>query len=639
MRHIKPYVDNSQSFGISHPVNYSDLIANEAAILDRIESIIPHTTRLELELNLLLNEGMDAVDNFHRELLKGKNILLNKVPGMFSRNKINEINESYESIVDELKSIRLNEDDTIPTDAKKAASGVGKEDWDNALINREANIVASGDSEDSASILGVCKRILSALTENGSPIGILHLVLDIIGLVGDGIMMATGVPVGLIADIINGLIYLVRGKWLLATISFIAAVIPFGGDIMKGAFKGSKVGAEVTQIAATYTKPSMKKITGPSRLGKSSRPATSTSIGGRTITSVGGKSTSISRDAIELAAKADPKSLTSLAKVAKSSKSALPIIGNIISKFFSGFLAKIVGWVPFIGGPLKRFFNGIADMFGTYKKVAIDFANDVPSIIKLGHAKKLDTFFQHAAVDGATITSKGNKLIVTDIRGVAVHKIPAAFLSPKFLKQRYGTSFSNEIIEYMATNKINVAAYYKQLTQATKRSMSAWDVVHKIGKVTWIMKGALPLFIGKQIIHFIDGWQYMNLTDGEIKNIGLASIQDVVKKARDKYIKENPGGAYHVPILNRVDESDESIRSVVNRTLHKQAKVMGLPGMVEAVYAKNRNSKALPPHVSDFYKKVLDGKVIDKLESELTHSESNESVTYKHITPFSKFTK
>ena len=57
MRHIKPYGDNSQSFGITRTLNYDDLIMNESAILSRIESLIPENVRFELEIKLLLEQG------------------------------------------------------------------------------------------------------------------------------------------------------------------------------------------------------------------------------------------------------------------------------------------------------------------------------------------------------------------------------------------------------------------------------------------------------------------------------------------------------------------------------------------------------------------------------------------------------
>ena len=54
---------------------------------------------------------------------------------------------------------------------------------DNVLAN------SGGLPSPSGGILSMLKSLLSTLTEGGSPIGILHLVLDFIGLVGDAFLV------------------------------------------------------------------------------------------------------------------------------------------------------------------------------------------------------------------------------------------------------------------------------------------------------------------------------------------------------------------------------------------------------------------------------------------------------------------
>ena len=109
-----------------------------------------------------------------------------------------------------------------------------------------AGVLPTGDS---GGILGMLKNLWNTLTEGGSPIGILQLVLDFVGLVGDAFLVV-GIPLGMIADFINAMIYFFRGKWILGLISLIA-VIPFGGDVAKG-FKG---------VAHIFEKPFAKLFT------------------------------------------------------------------------------------------------------------------------------------------------------------------------------------------------------------------------------------------------------------------------------------------------------------------------------------------------------------------------------------------
>jgi len=65
------------------------------------------------------------------------------------------------------------------------------------------------------------KSLLKALTEGGSAIGILHLILDVIGLVPGSWI---GFPIDVVANLINSLIYGARGMWFLSILSAIAAV-------------------------------------------------------------------------------------------------------------------------------------------------------------------------------------------------------------------------------------------------------------------------------------------------------------------------------------------------------------------------------------------------------------------------------
>lgn len=65
------------------------------------------------------------------------------------------------------------------------------------------------------------KSFISAITEGGSAIGILHLILDIIGLVPGSWV---GFPIDVVANLLNALIYGARGMWFLAILSAIAAI-------------------------------------------------------------------------------------------------------------------------------------------------------------------------------------------------------------------------------------------------------------------------------------------------------------------------------------------------------------------------------------------------------------------------------
>jgi len=87
-----------------------------------------------------------------------------------------------------------------------------KEEYDRAV--QEAFAVYEG-------LWDMTMSLLKALTEGGTAIGILHLILDVIGLIPGSWV---GFPIDVVANVLNGVIYGVRGMWFLAVLSLIAAI-------------------------------------------------------------------------------------------------------------------------------------------------------------------------------------------------------------------------------------------------------------------------------------------------------------------------------------------------------------------------------------------------------------------------------
>jgi hypothetical protein len=94
------------------------------------------------------------------------------------------------------------------------------------------------------------RSIWNALTENGSPLGIVHLLLDIIGFIPASYF---GFPVDIVADGLNALIYLFEGQYGSALISAFAAALPGIGDLAK-TLKLAKGFKKMNKIAETAFK-------------------------------------------------------------------------------------------------------------------------------------------------------------------------------------------------------------------------------------------------------------------------------------------------------------------------------------------------------------------------------------------------
>jgi len=636
MRHIIPYVDNIQSFGISNP-SYADSLIYESTILQRADSLIPGDILIQLEIKQLLEEGFKKVDEYHRALINGKNILLEKATGIISDDQIVQIEERIKSTISKLKSPRVNEQ-AITTDPNVASAAMGDEDWNNVMTNIESTTdgVGTGDT-GSGGILGMLKGLLSALTEGGSMIGIIHFILDILGLVGDLFGNA-----GAIFDVLNGVIYMIRaingdsGKWALALISFAAAAIPFAGNIMKGMFQVSKAGKSIVKVTTEYMQ-AEKVVT----------------KGGKTTIEQGVKtgSAKVSDEALELLAKAGPEGEKALEYVAKASKKSIPLVGQMMDTFFNKFLGTVVGWVPFLGKPLKKFFASIAEMFGTFSSKSAKFADDVPQIIKQGHVKQIDEFFEAAASrQGTMITASGNKLIIKDSQGAILKQLDGSVLkSVNFLQKRYGPELASEIgKKYAKRTEGNVLNFYRELADNLKhiernygKTVSYAKGAAKVGRTAFKFSRNLTLFIGKQVAKLIMGFDVSGMTDGELENLGAVSINQSMQDRINRELAENPKAAYVVPILDTINDS--SATEVLHGGLQKNAELINLVDIGMVAYAQNRHKDDIPQDVQDFWNFAYDDKQaeIDKIESDITPKKNKtkvektyESNSYRHIRKF-----
>jgi len=633
MRHIIPYVDNSLQFGITNP-SYADSLLFESNILQKVDSLIPGDILVQLEIKQLLEEGFKKVDEYHRALLKGKNILLEKASHIISDDQMNKIEEKIKSTIS-----KINEQaSTMTTDPTAVKATMDDSDWNNAMSNIEST-TDGVDTSDSGKggMLGMLKGLLSALTEGGSMIGIIHFILDILGLVGDLFGNA-----GAIFDVLNGVIYMIRaingdsGKWVLALISFAAAAIPFAGNIMKGMFQVSKAGKSVVKVTTEYMQ--AEKIV---------------TKGGKTTIEQGVKrgSAKISDEALEVLAKAGPEGEKALEYVAKASKKSMPIVGQMLDTFFNKFLGTAVGWVPFLGKPLKKFFASISDMFGTFSKKSTKFADDVPQIIKQSHIKQIDEFFEAAASrKGTMISASGNKLIIKDSQGAILKQLDGSVLkSSNFLKKRYGPELGSEIgKKYAKRTEGNVLNFYGELAENLKHLDKNYGTTikfakkaGKVGLKAFRFSRNLTFFIGKQVAKLLIGVDVSNMTYGELENIGSVSINKTIQNRIDRALAENPNAAYVVPVLDTT--VDNSAIEILNGELQKNAERFGLPDIGMVAYAQHRRKDNIPDDVKDFWSFAYDDsdEDVNKIEKDITPNKkklnitgTNENVSYKHIRKF-----
>lgn len=627
MRHIIPYVDNSQSFGISSP-SYGDLYITESQILQRADSLIPGDILIHLEINQLLEEGFKKVDQYHRDLLKGKNNLLSKAAHLISDDQMIKLQERIKYTIDKLKTNRVNEDATeVATDPTKVESEIG--DVDNVMKNIESSTNLSASNGSAGGILGMLKSLMSALTEGGSFIGIVHFILDILGLVGDFFWNA-----GAIADILNGLIYMYRAitgdtsKWILALISFAAATLPFAGTIMKQMFQASKVGKSVVKVTTEY-------------IGTATKVA---SKSGKTIikdTSIRGRKLIISDEAVELLAKAGPETSDALSYIGKTSKQSLPLAKRALDGFFKDFLGLIVGWIPLIGKPLSKFFASISDMFNIFFKDSMKFADDIPKIISKSELKLVDDFFKEAATSGSKIIREGDNLLVTGRSGVIIAELDGKLLKGAgSLTARYGPELGNRIgKEYITRTGDNILNFYEGLGKNYTSISSKYGKYVKMGVAGFTFSSKLAWFVGKQIAKLFVGFDSSKLSDSFYETNGAIEIHRAMEEKRKEMLANNPGSSYVIPILDSI-EDPKSINVLTGYQQHLADKI-GQPDLGIVSYAANRTKDDLPEDVVEFFnfaysdrEKEADNVSNSKRLSIDKQYQKESNSSFKHISKF-----
>lgn len=624
MKHVSPYLEmpnhdrlglyiNESISGLEHVINRvlsPESFKEEAEFLNKVESMIPEDLQFQLHLNMIFDESKKSLSRYNRSISNGANSLIESASSFLSKDQMDTIKDAFERMSKSFRESRTSdpifEQATLnmPTSSADIAGSMG-DDFNDVMQNIESpDDIPSDLTNSEGGIWSLLKSLWNGLTEGGSPIGIFQFILDIVGLVGDFFG-----PVGLIADVINGLIYLYRGKYVLAGISFIAAMIPLGGNVLKGFLQTSKSAKPFMKAGELY-------------------------LGG-----AGKAGAKVSDEAAQVIAAAAPESAKALEYISKTGKKAMSGLSGFIGKFFNGFLAKLVGWIPFIGKPLKAFFEGVANTIASFSSKMTKFADDIPQILKKADLINMNKFFKAAGKEGSEIVVKGGDLVVTSAKGKSF-QIPAQFLKgTDFMVQRYGKGAGKELQKLLRKTEMNSLDFYKSLSDGLKFSSKAY------GKPGWIKAGnrvlasiqfgkKVPLFIGKEVYKWItDAKSY--LTDSEYEAWGNAAIHDMIQGRIDKALEENPDAVYDVPYL---DSEDTEARDVLREYQQTQADLFNLPNIgVVGYYARGEKDK-VPAEVNKFYQDLYQGdtKQLDAMNNMFKPFESDSS-SMRYITPYSQF--
>lgn len=614
----------------------------ESNLINVAESVISDTMAFNLHFDMIVNQGTTTVTNYYKGLITGKNEILERAKVKLAAPNIIKIDESISRFKKEAKAKitkMLNEEslaDTLnPTSisnfqqqfASALQSVKAKNAADQAQLNQaqmiqgqpvqgQANTtsdvdvaLAGGEKvQGDTGIFGTVKQLFNAVTEGGSAIGILHLVLDIIGVVGDFIVPGVGV----VADIINAIIYFCRGKWMLGTISLLAGLLFGAGDILK-LLKGSAGTAEKVMVKTAER----GAAEGASELSK-------------------------------VSAKEQGGVIKLLRYIAKNISGVIGKAVGMLGKFIEGFVAKLVGWIPLIGKPLKGFFEQIGKMFGRYAEKMTNFSkgfSKVESEALQIAAKEADTtleaFFKSEGE--MTINASTGMVKCTDKSGNIIGKEFSSELlsNPKIINKKFPNLFKAGEKEVIAKYYSSVAKTGPKITEDTVSGLV------KIAKLTATTAGRLPFFIGKQIIKLITGepFQKAGYKEEEVKYWGNAALQTWIQEKARKQKEED--GAVYIPAVN-LDSSDKETFDHITNYQNNYAKLFGQPQIIPVIYDKFGNDE-VEEDFKEFWDEVGKGnikhnedgtstKTSNSDKDKETKKETNESVSnLKYIIPFSKF--
>ena len=498
---------------------------------------------------------------------------------------------------------RLNEQEAA------AIAGNVESEIDSVISN--AGSLPTAESEG---ILGLLKSLWNGLTEGGSPIGILQLVLDFVGLVGDA-WLVVGIPLGMVADFINAMIYFYRGKYILGVISLIA-MIPFGGDVAKG-FKG---------VAGAFDNPFSKLFT--KGAGKEIAEESATVL-------------------MKQEGKTFAKSKRFLDYIKKSAAKIAANISSAISFLLEQVVAKAVGWVPFIGKPLKKFLTKLAD----YGRIVADnlttFAKTVDAPIAKAVTKEAKASFdlmETTLTKGGKVVKEGDKLIVKEASGKVVKEIP---IDEVVTFSNITKKFPDGPMSKVLKNGDDVARFYEFISKTGGKARKFLQKNTDTIIIRGLVLSKFKSFIAKQIIKLL-GSSAKAMSDYELEGMTDVITTDQLNSRMAEHaanVKKKTGATYVVPYIDQqlkddldTDLKEDELVYDLQKHLEYNAQRMGLPSFPSYIYAraKEENEREMEElytghQISDEkYNEIMGikGEGAKKFES------INYSRTLKHIKPF-----
>jgi hypothetical protein len=541
-------------------VTFDNMVA-EANFLNTLEDTLPESDFFDLHLDMII-EG--KVGQYHRALNTGKNILLEKA------NVPNELKAAVNEAIEDLKiyiTNTINENHALQLGAPSADLG---------------NIAPHAPNKSSG-IWSVLKGIWDALTEGGSVIGIIQFLIDIVGIVGDFIFPGVGV----VADLLNALIYAIRGKWLLCIISIVAAVVIGFGDALKLFKPYAKIASPI------FVK----------------------------LTAKGG-----AKEAAELAAKAGAKggmAVKLLSKLGDVVGGALAKAGSLLTRFMNG-IGKVVGKIPGLGKLLEPIFTGIGRIFEAFADKITLFSSNLKVMSKEG-AEMAVKDLEKAIASGARTQLSADAKYLKIIKDGKVTTVPAKFVTKTghfamtYTKDGANILFKNSD-DFLKTWQTMQKTFAKPaVNKSFSRKFSEFLVKTKAAKR--VAKINFRLMIGKAIYRYIFGEPWTEggkWTKEEVEGHGNGAFNDWINRKISEE-KEKTGASYIPSVV--LDGNDQETYDRISDYQNHFANITGKPNIIEAIRVKSEGDKT-QEEFNNFFNDISSGRVKNTGAGDVTKSDN-----------------
>lgn len=549
---------------------FDNLVA-EANFLNTLEDKLPEDEFFNLHLDMII-EG--KVTQYHRALNTGKNLILEKA------NVPNEFKAALNEAIEDLKiyiTQALNEGEALQLGAPSMDLGD----------------MAPHAPNKSSGVWSVLKGIWDALTEGGSVIGIIQFLIDIVGIVGDFIFPGVGV----VADLLNALIYAIRGKWLLCAISLVAALVIGFGDALKLFKPYAKIASPI------FVKLTMK----------------------------GG-----AKEAAELAAKAGAKggmAVKLLTKLGELIGGALGKASGLLTRFFGG-IGKVTGKIPLLGGMLEPIFKGISRVFESFSNKMTLFSANVKVLGKEGAELAIKDLEKAIAGGATTQLSADAKYLLVHSGGKTV-KYPAKFVEKTghfamtYTKDGASILFKNSddfLKSWKAMQKtFNNPAVNKSFSRKFSEFLAKRRSALNALKAARVAKINFRLMIGKAIYRYIFGEPWTEggkWTKAEVEGHGNGAFNDWINR---KISEERAAtGATYIPSVLLNGNDKETYDRITDYQNHF-ADITGKPNIIEAVRAKSSKEKT-EDEFNEFFNSISSGEVKNTGAGDVTKSDNYKEV-------------